>query len=261
MLAIAAAKLGWGPVRGYDHEALALEASTANAAANGVELELERVNLRERLPPLAPTVVANMTAPVLAAVARLVDPDDAPRTLVCSGLLPGELDATAAAFAPAGLIEAERRRDGDWAALLLRRLSRRKQGLVAGGEYVSPMLPFAMYLDTGYKIALFFHLVAVVVGFGPTFGYAIFFSVVPSYPKATPALLAGIQRADRYLVNPGMVILLIAGIVLMASGSASGTAATSSSSGASSRSSPSSASSTASSGLRCARRKSSPSAT
>jgi ribosomal protein L11 methyltransferase len=121
VLAIAAAKLGWEPVRGYDHEAPALEAASANAAANGVELELERINLRERLPPLAPTVVANMTAPVLAAVARLVDPGSAPQTLVCSGLLPGELDATAAAFAPAGLAEAERRRDGDWAALLLRR--------------------------------------------------------------------------------------------------------------------------------------------
>jgi ribosomal protein L11 methyltransferase len=39
---------------------------------------------------------------------------------VLSGLLPAELDATAAAFAPAGLAEVERRRDGDWAALLLR---------------------------------------------------------------------------------------------------------------------------------------------
>jgi ribosomal protein L11 methyltransferase len=39
---------------------------------------------------------------------------------VCSGLLPPELDDIAAAFAPAGLTEIERRRDGDWAALLLR---------------------------------------------------------------------------------------------------------------------------------------------
>ena len=44
-----------------------------------------------------------------------------PLTLVCSGMLPSELDEVAAAFAPAGLIEADRRRDGDWAALLLRR--------------------------------------------------------------------------------------------------------------------------------------------
>ncbi len=63
VLAIAAAKLGWGPVSAYDHEAPALEAAAANAEANGVELTLERINLRERLPDLAPTVVANMTAP------------------------------------------------------------------------------------------------------------------------------------------------------------------------------------------------------
>ncbi|HEY2716064.1 MAG TPA: 50S ribosomal protein L11 methyltransferase [Solirubrobacterales bacterium] len=121
VLAIAAAKLGWGPVRGYDHEAAAIEAAAANAAANGVEVRLARMNLRERLPELAPTVVANMTAPVLAAVAVLLDPASAPATLICSGLLPGELDATAAAFAPAGLVEVERRRDGDWAARLMRR--------------------------------------------------------------------------------------------------------------------------------------------
>jgi ribosomal protein L11 methyltransferase len=119
VLAIAAAKLGWDPVSAYDHEHPALEAAAANASANGVELHLERLNLRERLPPLAPAVVANMTAPVLAAVATQLEA--APATLVCSGLLPGELDQTAAAFAPSGLVERERRRDGDWAALLLRR--------------------------------------------------------------------------------------------------------------------------------------------
>jgi ribosomal protein L11 methyltransferase len=42
-------------------------------------------------------------------------------TLVCSGILPPELDDVAAAFAPAGLTETDRRVDGDWAALLLRR--------------------------------------------------------------------------------------------------------------------------------------------
>ena len=141
VLAIAAAKLGWDPVSGYDHEKPALEAATANASANGVPIELQRLNLREQLPELAPTVVANMTAPVLKAVAdqlmsveggsgkgrrslpAVAPPTLArtPSTLVCSGLLPPELDPTAAAFAPAGLTEVERRIDGDWAALLLRR--------------------------------------------------------------------------------------------------------------------------------------------
>jgi ribosomal protein L11 methyltransferase len=121
VLAIAAAKLGWGPVGGYDHEPLAIEAAAANARANGVEVHLERMNLRETLPKLAPTVVANMTAPVLAAVAKLVTAENAPRTLICSGLLPNELDATAAVLAPCGLAESERRRNGDWAALLMHR--------------------------------------------------------------------------------------------------------------------------------------------
>ena len=121
VLAIAAAKLGWGPIHVYDHEPPALQATAANAAVNGVEIELERVNLRERLPGLAPTVVANMTSPILRAVAGRLEGLEAPATLVCSGVLPSELDDVAAAFARSGLAEVERRREGDWAALLLRR--------------------------------------------------------------------------------------------------------------------------------------------
>lgn len=118
VLAIAAAKLGWEPVRGYDHEPPAIEAAAANARANGVRAEFERLDLRQGLPDLAPTVVVNVTAPLQREIAARLP---SPQTLVCSGLLPAELDEVAAAFAPAGLAEAERRRDGDWAALLLRR--------------------------------------------------------------------------------------------------------------------------------------------
>jgi ribosomal protein L11 methyltransferase len=121
VLAIAAAKLGWAPVRGYDHERAAIEAADANAAANGITAEFERRDLRRDLPELPPTAVANMTAPVLRDVAALLAPEGPPRTLICSGLLPTELDATASAFSPAGLAESDRRLDGDWAALLLRR--------------------------------------------------------------------------------------------------------------------------------------------
>ena len=140
VLAIAATKLGWTRIRAYDHEPAALEAAAANAAANGVQLQLERMNLREHLPDLAPTVVANMTAPILKAVAEQLEAaggrrgrlagqqrggsgesPPAPHTVVCSGLLPGEVDEVAAAFSASGLEEAERRQEGDWAALLLRR--------------------------------------------------------------------------------------------------------------------------------------------
>ena len=140
VLAIAAAKLGWAPVTGYDHEPPSIEAAAANAEANGVTVKLERLNLRENLPSLAPVTVANMTAPVLKEVASQLgesgdrgrtrrslpavapaSPPPIPQTLVLSGLLPGEVDEIAEAFALEGLQEAERRVDGDWAALLMRR--------------------------------------------------------------------------------------------------------------------------------------------
>jgi Predicted integral membrane protein (DUF2269) len=70
----------------------------------------------------------------------------------------------------------------------------------------------------GYKIALFLHILAVVLAFGPTFGYGLFFSVTPQFPRATPAILAGIQKIDRILVTPGMIVLLLAGIYLLADG-------------------------------------------
>jgi ribosomal protein L11 methyltransferase len=126
LLAIAAAKLGWRPVSGYDHEADAVEAAAANANANGVDVEVRLADLRMALPEMAPTVVANMTAPVLRVVAdhmaagRSADGAPVPAAMVCSGLLPAELDEISAAFAPTGLAEVERRQDGDWAALLLR---------------------------------------------------------------------------------------------------------------------------------------------
>ncbi|MEX2106110.1 MAG: DUF2269 family protein [Solirubrobacterales bacterium] len=76
-------------------------------------------------------------------------------------------------------------------------------------------MPLASIVSGDYKTALFLHVLAVVLAFGPTFGYALFFSVAPQYPRATPAILAGVQKCDRYLVNPGMIVLLLAGIYLL----------------------------------------------
>lgn len=76
----------------------------------------------------------------------------------------------------------------------------------------------ASIVDPGYKIALFLHILAVVLAFGPTFGYGFFFSVSPQYPRATPAIIAGIQKVDRYLVGPGMLVVLLAAFYLMIDG-------------------------------------------
>ena len=51
VLGISAAKLGWSPVTGCDRELAALETAKANAEANGVEMSIERVDVREGAPP------------------------------------------------------------------------------------------------------------------------------------------------------------------------------------------------------------------
>jgi ribosomal protein L11 methyltransferase len=124
VLAIAAAKLGFSPVVACDHERAALDAAAANASANSVELDTRRINLRERRPPLAPTVIANLTAPVLLAAAESLA--DAPRTiesLICSGLLEDEVGEVAEAFRAIGLHPVETRRSGEWTALLMGRVA------------------------------------------------------------------------------------------------------------------------------------------
>jgi ribosomal protein L11 methyltransferase len=121
VVAIAAAKLGWDPVAGCDHEEASLEAARLNAEANGVGLELENVNLRQRLPAMAATVTANLTAPLLREVAAGLRGAELPAAMVCSGLLATEADDVAAAFAAAGLAERRRLSEGDWVALVAQR--------------------------------------------------------------------------------------------------------------------------------------------
>jgi ribosomal protein L11 methyltransferase len=122
VLAIAAAKLGWSPVIGYDHERPAIAAAAANAESNGVAVEFRRLNLRDGLPELAPTVVANLTRPLLLDFAGRLGEAGLPKRLVLSGLLRAEIDEVSAAFCRAGLVEEKRVIGGGWAALRLQRV-------------------------------------------------------------------------------------------------------------------------------------------
>ena len=117
VLAIAAARLGWGPVRAVDHDPASLEATGANARANGVDVRVERVDLRRSPAPAARTAAANLTTPLLLAVAERLE--ERPERLVASGLLEADADAVAGAFAARGLVERDRRAEAGWAALLL----------------------------------------------------------------------------------------------------------------------------------------------
>jgi ribosomal protein L11 methyltransferase len=121
VLAIAAAKLGWSPVRAVDFEVASVEAARANAQVNGVAVEVARMDLRREDPPAADTVAANLLRPLLLELAgRLAAAP--PRALVASGLLRDEADEVAEALAAAGLEERARRESGDWAALLAARV-------------------------------------------------------------------------------------------------------------------------------------------
>jgi len=123
VLAIAAAKLGWSPVAGVDHELESVRATAENAEANGVVVAVERFDLIRGGPaPSAPLVLANLLRPLLLCVARAgFAGGEVPRTLIASGLLSTEADEIAAAFARHGLVETDRRASAEWSALVLRR--------------------------------------------------------------------------------------------------------------------------------------------
>ena len=78
---------------------------------------------------------------------------------------------------------------------------------------------------TDYSVGLFIHILAVVLAFGPTFGYGIIFSVMPDHPRSAPALFDAVRKIDKYLVDPGMIVVLLAGIYLMAEGNWDGSEA------------------------------------
>lgn len=124
VLAIVARKLGWEPVRGYDFDPLAVQATAVNAELNDTSLEVARADLRDGLPPLAPTVVANLMRPLLLDVARSLDAAadaGAVERMIVSGLMDEEADEIAVAYGELGLAERRRIGDGGWTGLLLER--------------------------------------------------------------------------------------------------------------------------------------------
>jgi ribosomal protein L11 methyltransferase len=68
VLAIAAAKLGFAPVHGLDSDPHAIVAAEANAAANGVELDLREADARVDPLPKTDVGVANISDELVAAV-------------------------------------------------------------------------------------------------------------------------------------------------------------------------------------------------
>jgi uncharacterized membrane protein len=83
------------------------------------------------------------------------------------------------------------------------------------GRYRAPVLADV----TAYNLGLFVHVLAVVVGFGPTFAYGVFIGFAEARaPASAPAVLRAVNMTNRFLVTPAMILVLAAGIYLMAKG-------------------------------------------
>jgi ribosomal protein L11 methyltransferase len=129
VLAIAAARLGFAPVLGLDHERESVEAAEQNARVNGVAIEVRRFDLRAQAlpwldpdtadgPAQSPVVVANLLCPLLLDLAR--EMPRAPAHLLAGGLLTEQVDEVVRAFGEhLGLRERERRERGEWAVVWL----------------------------------------------------------------------------------------------------------------------------------------------
>jgi len=121
-LAIAAGRLGWGPVVAVDRMGGAVAAARENGARNGVEVAWEVLDLESAQVPLAELVLANAPPPVHARVADALRASGASartRHVIVSGVVPAELDGVAEDYAVAGWTATASLVEDGWAAALL----------------------------------------------------------------------------------------------------------------------------------------------
>jgi ribosomal protein L11 methyltransferase len=130
ILAIAAAKLGAAGVLGVDIDPIAIEATLANAATNGLTGRIDaRLGSLPTGDPPHDVVLANLIASVLVALAPALHDELRPGgVLVASGIYVDREDEVVAAFDAAGLRVGARTGEGDWVALEAIRTAARLAG-------------------------------------------------------------------------------------------------------------------------------------
>jgi uncharacterized membrane protein len=70
-----------------------------------------------------------------------------------------------------------------------------------------------------YEVILAVHIMAVVVAFGVTFAYPIMFAVAArADPRSLPVMHRIEYTIERFLINPGLLVVLAAGIYLASEG-------------------------------------------
>ena len=124
ILAIAARKLGFTEVTGYDYDPLCVKISKENSAANGLpDIPFSECDILAPPLPEADIFVANILAPVLEQAAQFVRvavPTGAGR-LVLSGILETQYDSVKRVYEKLGFREIATAIEGEW-----------KSGLFAG---------------------------------------------------------------------------------------------------------------------------------
>ena len=122
VLALAAARLGFTPVTAVDNDAIAVAACAANAAINGIELEVIEADVTAAgaaLPEVEVCVANLLQGPILALADRLREGPWRPRRLILSGLLVDQGDEVVAALGGYELVASEQA--SGWRALRLER--------------------------------------------------------------------------------------------------------------------------------------------
>ena len=123
ILAIAAAKLGSGPILAVDKDPIAVEAAQSNIRRNrlGARIEVRTGTLVAGMGPYD-LILANLLAPVLRELAGLLAQALFPGGIVvASGVLEEQAAEISAVLAAAGLPLVEQVHEGDWVALIARR--------------------------------------------------------------------------------------------------------------------------------------------
>jgi ribosomal protein L11 methyltransferase len=87
VLSIAALRLGFGPIRAFDIDPLAVDAASVNAARNGVEFEVALADVLADPLPAAPLWIANLQLDLLE---RLLRRPDVPPLVLGSGMVQGQ---------------------------------------------------------------------------------------------------------------------------------------------------------------------------
>ncbi len=120
VLAILAARLGWGPVLALDVQPSSVEAARENAARNGASIEVRVADLSAQAPPAADGFAANFPAGLHAIVAAGWS-EPVPQVGVLSGFGRDEAPGVLEAYAARGLRERRRVESHGWVVVVLQR--------------------------------------------------------------------------------------------------------------------------------------------